>query len=103
MTARNSGSPPVTEPLVERLTETPISPPSEHVDVAWDPQTPLERCCHIIKSAGTSSNASPSVALCGFHPNDRVHAMGSHAALLCPACERPRCPECVQRYSRGER
>ena len=69
-----------------------------------DPETPLERCCHILRQEGTASSLTPRVALCGFHPNDRpAHSMGSPGAVICPTCERPRCPDCVVMHSKGAR
>lgn len=75
-------------------------------DYAFDPETPSERCCHILgQPTGTTATAAfPRVALCGFHPNDRPsHTMGDGHEVICPVCERPRCPDCVVRYVRGER
>lgn len=53
--------------------------------------------CHILRREGTTTSASPLVALCGYYPNDRKpHDAVDPKATLCPVCERPRCERCIR-------
>lgn len=64
----------------------------------------IERACHILKvPPGLSSSSAPTWTLCGLSLRRRPHAMGSAGEYVCPSCSRPRCPECVVRYGRGQR
>lgn len=64
----------------------------------------IERCCHILKKPAAMSAASaPTWTLCGLSLRRRPHALDDAGAFMCPSCERPRCPECVHRYQRGQR
>ena len=66
----------------------------------------IERCCHILKRpAGMTSSSSLSATwtICGLSLRRKPHASGDTNAYTCPTCERPRCPDCVQRYQRGAR
>lgn len=64
----------------------------------------IERACHILKQPPATSNTmTPPWTLCGLSLRRKAHAIGDGGAYTCPTCDRPRCPECALRYSRGQR
>lgn len=74
-------------------------PVPEHKHQAY-----LDDCCHLIQPT-TVTDIEEFVdfaTFCGSRPRRDRHPASDPLALECPGCARPRCPECVEQWERGQ-